>query len=157
MSNDDTAFHHGFPAGHEPTGLKLRAASQPSLVERGVSAAGPVTGSQGPKRKPMDFPITPNGFGTHKIGDLTLITNSRATKHADARASALRSEAAMRFIFVNGRTPRDDAYCALCSDTIRGSYVRELKTRRLYCDAQCFRGHIKSFWLVLQARARKAP
>ena len=46
-----------------------------------------------------------------------------------------------RFVLVNDRVPHGDADCALCSNKIEKSYVRELQTRLLYCNAQCFAGH----------------
>jgi hypothetical protein len=100
---------------------------------------------------------TPNGFGTLAIGHLTLITDLSAAEHANAGspASRPRRQAGMRFIFVNGRTPRDDAHCALCCDKIGEAYVRETQTRLLYCDAQCYRGHVKFCQLGLESRARK--
>jgi len=48
-----------------------------------------------------------------------------------------------RFVLVNERVPRENAYCALCTATIERGYVRDPHTRRLYCDAACFAEHEK--------------
>jgi hypothetical protein len=45
----------------------------------------------------------------------------------------------MRFVLVNHRHPREDACCALCTEKIGDTYVREIQTRLLYCDSQCYR------------------
>jgi hypothetical protein len=60
-----------------------------------------------------------------------------------------------RFVLVNDRTPRADAYCALCCEPIEQGYVREPQTRLLYCDVQCFAGHEKMAMLTIEKRARK--
>jgi hypothetical protein len=46
----------------------------------------------------------------------------------------------IRFVIVNNRVPRADALCALCGTKIEQTYVHELQTRFLFCDAQCFAG-----------------
>jgi hypothetical protein len=40
----------------------------------------------------------------------------------------------MKFVLVNGRTPRPQSFCALCCEPIGESYLRELATRLSYCD-----------------------
>jgi hypothetical protein len=60
-----------------------------------------------------------------------------------------------KFILVNDRVPRTDAYCAMCCEPIEQGYVREAQTRLLYCDARCFAGHEKLSTLALERRARK--
>jgi hypothetical protein len=49
----------------------------------------------------------------------------------------------MKFVSVNGRTPNPQSFCALCSESIRESYLRERTTRLSYCDHQCYLGHRK--------------
>ena len=39
----------------------------------------------------------------------------------------------MRFVVVNGRTPRPQSFCALCCKSMGESYLRELTTRLSYC------------------------
>jgi hypothetical protein len=51
--------------------------------------------------------------------------------------------AGMRFVFVNGRTPRVNPRCALCSEEIGDRYVREIGTRLVYCSRPCGAGHGK--------------
>jgi len=46
-----------------------------------------------------------------------------------------------RFVLVNDRIPRADAYCAFCCQKIEKGYVRESQARVLYCDPQCFAEH----------------
>lgn len=60
----------------------------------------------------------------------------------------------MRFMLVNDRQPKADAYCGLCCDPITESYVREVQTRLLYCDAQCFAGHVSMAILAIEYKAR---
>jgi len=61
----------------------------------------------------------------------------------------------MRFILVNDRRPRQDAYCALCCEKIGETYVREIQTRLLYCDHLCHAGHVKGAVLALEYHARQ--
>jgi hypothetical protein len=60
----------------------------------------------------------------------------------------------MKFVLVNGRTPRLESFCALCCDPIGESYLRELTTRLSYCSYECYRGHCKLAISVLNERAR---
>jgi hypothetical protein len=45
-----------------------------------------------------------------------------------------------RLGFVSGRIPRTGGHCALCGGIVEKGYVRDLQTRLIYCDAQCFPG-----------------
>jgi hypothetical protein len=56
-----------------------------------------------------------------------------------------------RFVIVNDRVPRANAECALCGSKIEKCYVRESQTRLLYCDTQCFGGHV----MAIKNHARK--
>ena len=49
----------------------------------------------------------------------------------------------MKFVLVNGRSPRPESFCALCCEPISESYLRELATRLSYCSYQCYLGHCK--------------
>jgi hypothetical protein len=49
----------------------------------------------------------------------------------------------MKFILVNGRTPRPQSFCALCCEPIGETYLREIATRLFYCDHQCYLGQRK--------------
>jgi hypothetical protein len=44
----------------------------------------------------------------------------------------------MKFILVNGRTPRPQSFCARCCEPIGASYLREIATRLSYCDHGCY-------------------
>ena len=46
-----------------------------------------------------------------------------------------------RFVLVNDRAPSVGADCALCGNKIEKGYVRESRTRLLYCATQCYAGH----------------
>src|SRR3974390_2912083 len=46
----------------------------------------------------------------------------------------------LTFVLVNERMPRNNAHCALCGGTIEKGYVRDFRTRLVYCDTQCFAG-----------------
>jgi DNA-binding CsgD family transcriptional regulator len=45
------------------------------------------------------------------------------------------------FVIVNDRSPREATHCALCGSTFEKSYVRDPRTRLLFCDTRCFAGH----------------
>jgi hypothetical protein len=47
----------------------------------------------------------------------------------------------MKFVVVNGRTPRQQTRCALCCEPIGKSYLRKLTTQLSYCDHRCYVGH----------------
>ena len=64
------------------------------------------------------------------------------------------SEADMKFVLVNGRSPRPESFCALCCEPISESYLRELTTRLSYCSYKCYLGHCKLSISVLKDRAR---
>jgi hypothetical protein len=49
----------------------------------------------------------------------------------------------MKFLLVNGRTPRPQFVCALCREPIGETYLREIATRLAYCDHRCYLGHRK--------------
>lgn len=49
--------------------------------------------------------------------------------------------ARVRFVFVNGRTPRGNTRCTLCCEEIRDRYVREISTGLIYCDCHYGAGH----------------
>ena len=43
----------------------------------------------------------------------------------------------MKFVLVNGRTPKPPSFCALCCESIKESQLRELAKRLSYCDHKC--------------------
>ena len=45
-----------------------------------------------------------------------------------------------QFVIVNDRLPRTGEHCALCGGRIEKGYVRDSRTRLIYCDRQCFAG-----------------
>jgi hypothetical protein len=49
----------------------------------------------------------------------------------------------VKFVLVNGRTPRPQSFCALCCKPTGESYLRELTTRLSYCDHKCYAGNCK--------------
>jgi hypothetical protein len=60
----------------------------------------------------------------------------------------------MRFILVNGRTPRPHTICVLCSKLIGASYLREIGTHLAYCDHDCYADHCESAVVLLENQAR---
>jgi hypothetical protein len=60
----------------------------------------------------------------------------------------------MNFILVNGRTPRAQFFCALCGQSIRDSYLREIGTQLRYCDHVCYTDHCQSAVMALVKGAR---
>jgi hypothetical protein len=59
----------------------------------------------------------------------------------------------MRFVLVNGRTPRTQSLCTLCCEPIRESYLRDIGTQLPYCDHKCYVDHCKAPVLALQYHA----
>jgi hypothetical protein len=57
----------------------------------------------------------------------------------------------MKFIVVNGRTPRPQSFCAQCFGE---SYLREIATRLSYCDHSCYVDHSNVPVMALQFHAR---
>ena len=56
----------------------------------------------------------------------------------------------MRFVLVNGRSPREESFCALCCEPIGESYLRELATGLSYCNYECHLGQCKVAFSVLK-------
>jgi hypothetical protein len=74
----------------------------------------------------------------------------------------------MNFVLVNGRIPCRNSVCALCGESIRKSYLRELGTQLYYCDHECYADHcnrvmdLSSYTRAAMAalvpnRAKKSP
>jgi hypothetical protein len=49
----------------------------------------------------------------------------------------------MKFVLVNGRSPRPERSCQLCCEPIGKSYLREVATRNTYCSYECYLTHYK--------------
>jgi hypothetical protein len=49
----------------------------------------------------------------------------------------------MKFVLVNGRTPRMQSVCALCCESIGESYLRDIATQLSYCNHKCYVDHCK--------------
>ena len=45
-----------------------------------------------------------------------------------------------RFVLVNYRVPRTDRKCALRGKIVEKGYVRDARTRLIYCDTHCLAG-----------------
>jgi hypothetical protein len=60
----------------------------------------------------------------------------------------------MRFILVNGRTPRPRPLCVMCDRPIAAGYLREIGTHLTYCNHNCYADHCKSALLLLENQAR---
>jgi len=60
-----------------------------------------------------------------------------------------------RFVLVNERVPRANAFCAVCCTKIEHGYVRDPHTRLLYCDAACFAEHEEMSLPVGRQQARR--
>jgi hypothetical protein len=66
----------------------------------------------------------------------------------------------MRFVLVNGRTPRPQSFCAVCCEPIGASYLRELATQLSFCDRNCYLGRSTGIVPALQyhsSASRAAP
>jgi hypothetical protein len=44
----------------------------------------------------------------------------------------------MRCVMVNGAKLKAETQCANCGCKISDGYVREIRTRRIYCDFHCY-------------------
>jgi hypothetical protein len=60
----------------------------------------------------------------------------------------------VRFILVNGRTPRPTSSCVKCDHPVSACYLREIGTHLIYCDHACYADHCKSAVLLLETRVR---
>jgi hypothetical protein len=70
-------------------------------------------------------------------------------------ASIAECSAQIKFVLVNGRVPRTDTTCALCSLKIKNVYARVPQTGLIYCNAECFAGHEKMTAPVFEKDVRK--
>jgi hypothetical protein len=59
----------------------------------------------------------------------------------------------MRFILVNGRTPRPRSLCVMCVQPVGTNYLREVGTQLVYCDHDCYAAHCESADLLLDHQA----
>ena len=57
----------------------------------------------------------------------------------------------MKFVLVNGRTPRTQSFCVLCCESIGESYLRNIATRLAYCNHKCYVDHCKVLVLSLHS------
>jgi hypothetical protein len=60
-----------------------------------------------------------------------------------------------RFVLVNDRVPRTDRKCALCGNIVEKGYVRDARTRLIYCDTQCLPGRSDMTKSIINDCARK--
>jgi len=61
-----------------------------------------------------------------------------------------------KFILVNDRIPRADAACFMCCCPIGQGYVRDARTRLLFCSSECFAVHETPATLAVGRRTRQA-
>jgi hypothetical protein len=59
----------------------------------------------------------------------------------------------MKFILVNGKTPRTQSFCALCGEPIGQSYLRDIAVQLAYCNYSCYVDHCKVSVLAIQYHA----
>jgi hypothetical protein len=59
----------------------------------------------------------------------------------------------MKFILVNGRTPRPKPVCVCCFQPIEAGYLREIGTHLTYCDHDCYADHCRSAFVLLEKQA----
>jgi hypothetical protein len=59
----------------------------------------------------------------------------------------------MKFILINGRTPRPQAACVSCREPIATGYLREIGTQLCYCN-ECYASRRKRSVLVIENHAR---
>lgn len=49
----------------------------------------------------------------------------------------------MRCVIVNGAKLKAQVCCARCGRAIGDSYIREIGSRRIYCDFHCYSGSLE--------------
>jgi hypothetical protein len=59
----------------------------------------------------------------------------------------------MKFVLVNGRTPRTQSFCALFCESIGESYVRDIVAQLAYCNHKCYVDQCKVLVFALQDHA----
>ena len=52
---------------------------------------------------------------------------------------------AMKFVLVNDRPPRVPSICACCSQSVASSYLRDLSSKKLYCNHNCYLATVVPF------------
>jgi hypothetical protein len=60
----------------------------------------------------------------------------------------------MKFVVVNGRSPRLQSTCTQCRKEIGDSYLRDIATRLSYCTHKCYAGRRKSAISAIRFQAR---
>jgi hypothetical protein len=60
-----------------------------------------------------------------------------------------------KFVLVNHRVPRTDRKCALCGNIVEKGYVRDTRTRLIYCDTHCLAGRSVVTESIIDNYARK--
>ena len=60
----------------------------------------------------------------------------------------------MKFVLVNGRTPRPQCFCLMCGQTIGANYLREVGTQLIYCDHTCYTDHCNGAFRFLEGQAK---
>ena len=60
----------------------------------------------------------------------------------------------MKFVLVNGRTPRTQSLGALCRESIGESYLRDIATKLPYCNHECYVDHSTVPVAALQYHAK---
>jgi hypothetical protein len=73
--------------------------------------------------------------------------------HASATVFCFALGRQMKFILVNGRTPRPRPFCVCCDQSIGTGYLREIGTHLTYCDHDCYADHCKSAFVLLENQA----
>jgi len=68
--------------------------------------------------------------------EISAISNARIVGEISDRSRARAH--AMKFILVNHRTPCGKKICTGCSRFLGPGYVRDVVTRRAYCDNDCY-------------------
>jgi hypothetical protein len=60
----------------------------------------------------------------------------------------------MRFILVNGRTPRPQSFCVMCARPIGVNYLREIGTQLAYCNQDCYADHCECAAILIERQSR---
>jgi hypothetical protein len=92
--------------------------------------------------------------GTADLPDLMASSRGGRFLQPDSSPAFSFGGGEMKFMLVNGRTPRSHSFCAMCCDPIGESYLRELGTGLSYCNHDCYIGNIKIHVPALQYQAR---
>jgi hypothetical protein len=125
-------------------GVEIAPASAPRVIFQGNNESNNFQASSRVIRRIPDK-LRYRAPQTNETSQSTSVgwRNSSGSDYAVISLLLLIRRRHMKFVVVNGRTPRPQSFCALCCEPIGGNYLREIATRLSYCDHRCYVGRQK--------------